>query len=120
MDNLMLPVEFMKVGFAISIPLLVIFVLISFVRNQVVKCILCLCKAMAYLGLAFLMWKFYCDKEQVDVVSAFTFIFCCFESVDNIVFILSVPIEYIHKRRDEKLEYELKMMELESEYDKYK
>ena len=114
MDNIMFPVEFMKIGYALTVPLLFVFLLISFVRNQLIKCTLYFVKAAAYFGLAFFMWKFYCNKEQIDVVSAFTFIFCCFECADNIVSLLSIPINYIHDCRDRKFEYKMKQMELES------
>ena len=100
MDKLMLPIEFVKIGYVIVIPLLIVFLLMSVVRNQVVKCILYIAKAFAYFGLAFVMWKFYQNREQIDVVSAFTFIFCCFECMDNIISILSILINNIHDFRD--------------------
>lgn len=103
MDNIVIPVEFMRVGYGFVGPLLIIFFSMSFVRNQIVKCTLYFFKAVAYFGLAFLMWKFYCDKEQIEIVSAFTFIFCCFECVDNVVSLLSVPINHIHDWRETRL-----------------
>ena len=78
MSNIMLPIEFVKFGY-IFIPVFgFVFVLGIFVENQFVKVLLHILKFFAYGGLAFLMWKFYQGKEQIDIVSAFTFIFCCF------------------------------------------
>lgn len=114
MSNIMLPVEFMKIGYVV-VPLIVIYILMSFVKNQVVKCVLYFFKASAYFGLAYFMWIFYSGKEQIDVISAFTFIFCCFESLDNLISLLSVPIEYIRELRKAKLEYKSKMRQLERE-----
>lgn len=113
MNDWMLPVEFMQLGY-IVIPLIVIYIFMSFVKNQVVKCVLYFLKALAYSTLAYFMWKFYAGKEQIDTISAFTFIFCCFESADNLVSLLSVPIEWRHKMREDRREYELKKLELES------
>lgn len=107
MSNIMLPVEVMKIGYVV-VPLIVIYILVSFVKNQVVKCVLYFLKASAYFGLAYYMWRFYGEKEQIDAISAFTFIFCCFESADNLISLLSVPIEYIREIIKDRFEYEMK------------
>lgn len=114
MSNLMIPVKFMKLGY-IVIPIMVIYIIMSFVKNQVVKGILYLLKALAYFGLAYFMWKFYDGKEQIDVISSFTFIFCCFESADNVISLLSIPIEYIHKLQECKIEDLSKKIDSESQ-----
>lgn len=118
MNDIMLPTEFMKIGFTMAVPLIILYIVISFVENQVVKCTLYFLKSLAYFGLAWFMWKYYNGKEQMDIISAFTFIFCCFESADNLISLLSVPIEYIRKTRKDKFEYEMKKAELESRYKK--
>lgn len=108
MNDLMISVVFIKIGYVVAIPLIVLYIATLFVENQVVKCTLYFCKSLAYFELAHYMWKYYSGKEQIDIISAFTFIFCCFESADNFISLLSVPIEYIRKNRKDKFEYEMK------------
>lgn len=108
MSDILIPVEFLKMGYTLAFPLIALYLVISFVENQVVKCVIYFFKSLAYFGLAWVMWKYYNGKEQIDIISAFTFIFCCFESVDNVISLISVPIEYIRKLRKNKLGYEMK------------
>ena len=112
MNNVMISTEFIKIGFTLAVPLIVIYIAMSFVENQLIKFTLYFLKALAYFGLAWFMWKYYNGKEQIDIISAFTFIFCCFESADNFISLLSIPIEYIRKIRKDKFEYEMKKAEL--------
>lgn len=95
MSDIQLPIEFMKVGFVIAVPLLALYFVLLFVKNQLVKCVIYICKMFAYAALAWIMWSFYKNRETIDIISAFTFIFCCFESIDNFISFISIPIENI-------------------------
>lgn len=100
MDNIMIPVEFMKIGYVVAIPLIVTYFVTVLVKNDMVKFFFCFLKTVVYFTLAYFMWKYYQGKDQIDIISAFTFIFCCFESADNLISLLSIPIEYIRKIRN--------------------
>jgi hypothetical protein len=97
MNDILIPVEVIKIGYTLAIPLIVLYIVIAFAENQVVKCAIYFLKSLAYFILAWVMWKYYNGKENIDIISAFTFIFCCFESVDNAISLISIPIEYIRK-----------------------
>lgn len=103
MDNIMLPVEFMKIGYVLIPVLLMVHIFALFCKSKVVKAIMYLLKAVAYGGLAYFMWIFYQGSMQIDMISAFTFIFCCFEGADNLFSLISMPFE-VHEKYAEKLE----------------
>lgn len=117
MGEMMLPVEFMKLGYIFIPVFLVLFVMEMFVKIQYVKMILLFLKALAYGGLAFLMWKFYQGKPQIDIISAFTFIFCCFEASDNLLSLIYIPInEYRHS--EERMKDKMDLFDIMNRYRK--
>ena len=117
MDAIMLPVEFMKLGY-IFIPAFVLFFALDIaIKNQFAKALLVLLKAFAYGGLAILMWKYYQGKEQIDIISAFTFIFCCFEAADNAVSFFAIPIN-IYRQSQERLQDKLDTLDIINKYRK--
>lgn len=93
MDKLVIPIEFMKIGYIWAIPMVITYFLTIRVKKQYAKPILYLMKMLSYLGLAGLMWKYYQTKIEIDVVSAFTFIFCCLEAADNFISLMSILVE---------------------------
>lgn len=113
MDNLMIPVEFMKVGYVVATALIALYFFTVFVKNEFTKFIMYFFKFLAYFGLAYFMWEFYKTREGIDIVSAFTFIFCCIESADNIISFLSIPIEYMRKIHENRKMYEIQKMNLD-------
>lgn len=118
MDNIMIPVKYMEIGY-VFIPLFIgIFLWDKFAKSQFAKAFILSFKVMVYAGLAYLMWKFYQGKEQIDLISVFTFVFCCFEAIDNMVSLLCLRV---YKRDMD--EYDIKMYVLDTieqskEYDK--
>lgn len=107
MEKIMLPVQFMKYGY-IFIPAFIIFFIMEVLTNsQILKEVLLLLKTLAYAGLGYVIWKFYQGKQEIDVMTAFTFIFCCFEAVDNFFSLILIPImQYKHaeERTQDKLD----------------
>lgn len=110
MDKLLIDAEFMRIGYALAIPLIFIYFLTVIIKNQMVKWFFSFFKMLAYFGLAYAMWIYYKDAKTVDIVSAFTFIFCCLESADNFISCISMPIEHIREYKERKFQEETNNM----------
>jgi len=111
MESIMLPIDFMKWGYAFIPMLIVAYLLTMFFTGNLVKAFLYVMKAMAYGGLAYFMWKHYQGLQQIDVISGFTFIFCCYEATDNLFSLIAIPVEKF-RRIKEKTQYSLEMLDL--------
>jgi len=112
MNDVMLPIEVMRLGYGLIPVLVILYAITIFVKNDLVKALIYFFKAFAYCGLAFLMWKYYQGKEQIDIISAFTFIFCCFEGTDNILSLISIPVEKVRAIKEEISKSQIEILEL--------
>lgn len=100
MNNIMLPVEVMKLGSVILLPLFVVFLILLIIKNNVVKFVLHFFKMAAYFGLAYYLWWYYKNEDQIDIISTFTFIFCCYEGLDNLISWISILVDPIREYRE--------------------
>ena len=107
MNDIQLSIHFMKIGAVMVVPLIVTYLVLAIVKNSLIKCIVYFLKVIAYVGLALIMWNFYKNKDTIDIISLFTFTFCCFESVDNLISLISIPIEFFRDIREKEIECEI-------------
>lgn len=97
MDNILITVNFMKLGIFITIPLAIIGIITTLIDNRFISFFFNLVKCFFYGGLATYMYIYITRNsiQEIGMVTAFTFIFCCFECGDNFVKIFSDIIKLI-------------------------
>lgn len=98
MDEILMSVEgFMKLGWVVAIPLVVFGVLTYLFNNKFIEWVFAFIKAFFYGALGYFMWKYVSIKEikEVDIVMAFTCIFCCIECGDNLVKVIGIVMQGI-------------------------
>lgn len=99
MDEIMIEIAFMKMGWFIAVPLIVICSILYAFGCKISEFLFALLKAFFYGLLELYMWRYVCEKgvAAVGVVTAFTSIFCGLECGDNMVKVISMLIEYFRK-----------------------
>ena len=99
MDEIMIEIAFMKMGWFIAVPLIVICSILYVISCKISEFLFALLKAFFYGLLEFYMWRYVCEKgvTEVGVVTAFTSIFCGLECGDNMVKVIGMIIEYFRK-----------------------
>ncbi len=99
MDEIMIGIDFMKMGWFAAVPLIVICSIAYALKCKISEFSFALLKAFFYGGLEFYMWRYVCEKgvTEIGVVTAFTSIFCGLECGDNIVKVICMIIEYFRK-----------------------
>ena len=104
MNEILITTEFMKLGWAAAIPLVVIGSLTYLFSNRMIEWFFALLKAFFYGMLGIFMWYYVSVKEiqEVDIVMAFTCIFCCIECGDNLVKVIGMPMQVIRNLKNEK------------------
>lgn len=99
MDEIMIGIDFMKIGWVVAVPLIVICIITYAFNCKISEFTFALLKAFFYGMLEFYMWRYVCKKgmTEIGVVTAFTSIFCGLECGDNIVKVICMIIEYFKK-----------------------
>lgn len=97
MSDIMITVDFMKNGWVLAIPLAIVGILTYLFNNKWIEWFFALLKTFFYGALAIFMWKYVGIKElvEIDIVTAFTFVFCCIECGDNSVKTIGMPMQAI-------------------------
>lgn len=99
MDNVLAPVDFMKMGYILVVPLVFFGIFTSIIDSKFIEFIFNLIKALAYGGLAIFMWIYVhkTSTHEVGMVTSFTFIFCCIECGDNLSKIIGSIITFVRQ-----------------------
>lgn len=97
MEELKISVEFMKGGVVLAIPLVFLGLLMHVVKNRLIEFFFTLLKVFYYGALAVIMLKYVKTYEliEVDVITAFTCVFCGLECGDNLNKLLGMIIQFI-------------------------
>lgn len=99
MDELMIPVDFMKSGVVLAIPLVAFGVVMQITESRLIEGIFTFLKVFYYGALAAIMLKYVEVKElrEVGIITAFTCIFCGLEFGDNLTKLLVMIIQFVKK-----------------------
>ena len=74
MDEIMIEIDFMKIGWVVAVPLIIICIITYTFNCKISEFIFALLKAFFYGMLEFYMWRYVCKKgmTEIGVVTAFT------------------------------------------------
>ena len=95
--EVLMDVTFMKLGWVAAIPLVIIGIGIYIVNDKLMEWFFALLKVFFYGILGFWMWKYVSTSgiQKVDVITAFTCVFCCLEWGDNLTKVIGRIIQLI-------------------------
>lgn len=100
LEEFLIDVSFMKLGWVVAILLVVMDIFIHAFNDKIVEWAFAVLKAFVYGKLGFLMWEYVSSSgfQKVDVVTAFTCMFCFLEWGDNLSKVIGRFIQGIKER----------------------
>lgn len=97
MDDILITADFMKSGWVLVVPLILIGILTYIFNSKLIEWLFAFIKAFYYGFLAYIMWKYVQVNSMQDVgmVTAFTCILCCIECGDNSVKVIGMALQVL-------------------------